>query len=547
MSESIGSADVRPAPAFWLLPGAVALLRAIPFLWTRLAPSGPDQAMLPVGYMPPDLMSYVAFIRQAAERGSVLLQDPYSTAEQSGRFILLLHWLLGQVCRVTGWAPELVLELSRFPLTFAFFAVLWRFLGKLLDNRPDRYCACLLVAFSGGIEGFVKPLEGWMSPLVREQLHAGVWHLYGWNTFAALYNPLWIAGLTLMLVCLGLVLNPRGPATIGQGVRLGGTFCLLFFVHPYSALATLAVAVAAPLCQSIFQRQIDRTRLIRLAAALGPACLLVGLVGRWQVQDPLYRQVSANVLGTLHVPVFWYPLTLGAVGLLAAWGAQRWARQAHPYRYGLLGWIAAVVWLHTSPVLNGYHFICYLHLPLCVLAAGELRRLVERFRAGELAPRWVPAGGLVLVFGSSVFLTFEALGDLSWHNRVPRDYLRVADWLSRQPRQPDDHVLAPPELGNLLPAYTGQHVWVGHWFLTPEYHPRVARWRRWIADAENDLPDGSEVGEELRALIAEERIRYLILPRAVSGRLAGDLPSRIERRVTLGELDVLVLEAQGTG
>jgi hypothetical protein len=232
-----GPASDRPPWAFWLLPLAVAGLRGLPYLWSRLAPAGEGQAILRVGYIPQDFLSYLAFVRQAADQGSVLLHDPFTTEPQGERFVLLLHWLLGQVVRITGGTPDLVLELSRVPLTLAFFAVLWAFLRPILPDRGDRVWACLLIGFSGGVEGFLRPFVRLMPDAVQAPFEGAVWHMYGWNTFESLFNPLWIAGFTLLLLVLGPALAPHGPRDRRAMIVMGTALLLLHVVHPYSALA----------------------------------------------------------------------------------------------------------------------------------------------------------------------------------------------------------------------------------------------------------------------------------------------------------------------
>ena len=61
------------------MPAAIAVLRSIPYLWTYLAQLPAGKAAVHVGYIPRDFLSYVAFIRQAAESGSPFFFDPFTT------------------------------------------------------------------------------------------------------------------------------------------------------------------------------------------------------------------------------------------------------------------------------------------------------------------------------------------------------------------------------------------------------------------------------------------------------------------------------------
>ena len=97
-------------------------------------------------------------------------------------------------------------------LIFLFFGVLWWFLGPVFADRRDRLWACALVGLSGGIEGLLKPLTHLLPDGLNRSFTEGVWHMNGWNTFQALFNPLWIAGLILLLVVLKPIIRPQGPA-----------------------------------------------------------------------------------------------------------------------------------------------------------------------------------------------------------------------------------------------------------------------------------------------------------------------------------------------
>ncbi|MGH7857889.1 MAG: hypothetical protein ACREQY_11215, partial [Candidatus Binatia bacterium] len=235
----------------WLLPLVVVALRAIPYLVARSAAAGPEAEMIPLGYNPKDLLSYVAFQRQLAEDGRWLWVNAFTTEPQSGRFFLLFHALLGATSAATGLGSFTVLELSRIPLTFAFFAVLWRFVARIYDDERTRIVACWLVGLSGGIDFVAKaalPLlpEG-PAALVEQDL----WHLQGWSTFAALHNPLWIAGLTLSLLTLAPILDPVEPPR-SAALRTGLCFFILYWAHPYSAIVVLAVLFGRPLLGRLF-------------------------------------------------------------------------------------------------------------------------------------------------------------------------------------------------------------------------------------------------------------------------------------------------------
>jgi hypothetical protein len=177
----------------------------------------------------------------------------------------------------------------------------------------------------------------------------------------------------------------------------------------------------------------------------------------------------------------------------------------------LWGWAIAVALLHSSPLLQGYHFVFQLYPPICLLAAPALLQCLRAIRGATL-----PAARL-LALGAALFLatpmvTLESVSDLWRRNLLPQEQLDLALRLAELPA---GNVLAPPELGNLIPALAGHRVYVGQWFLTPSYASRARRY--W------SLMNQPARGDALRKLVTEQRIDYLIAPSRSAARLAPEL------------------------
>ena len=242
---------------WWLLPLLVCVLRGLPFLLTLQSDSNPTRAWIPAGYIPKDFLQYVAFLRQVPDQHRSLFVNPFTTEPQDGRFIMLFFLALGWISRVTGLDPFWTLELSRIPMAFFLFSLLARFVGRVFDEPARQRWAFVLVGLSGGLDVLAKLvgplLPAASSAIVTEDL----WHARGWSTFAGLFNPLWIAGLALTLLALEPLLDPA-PATRRNLARLSIALLLLHWVHVYSEIVVLAVAVVYPLITWALGEPIDR-------------------------------------------------------------------------------------------------------------------------------------------------------------------------------------------------------------------------------------------------------------------------------------------------
>ncbi len=490
---------------------------------------------LPIGYIPKDFLAYVAFIRQVAEDGSALLVNPFTTEPQDGRFILLLHQALGIVTGCTGLDPFLVLELSRFPLTVAFFLVLWWFLGPVMAGRRERGWACVLVAFSGGLGFVVRAVAGLLPADTAEVATQDLWQLYGWSTFDAMFNPLWIAGLTLALLALRPLIHPGESATVKDRVLAGSILVLMWFIHSYSTLVVLSITAALVLTEWWSTGRFPYGRARSIAGPIGAAIVVVAAITCWQMQDEVFSSSTRGVFGSQTAPVFWYPLTLAVPGLLALRGWRSWRISCHPWRLPMAAWLLAVALLHSSPVLNGYHFVYALHLPVCILAASAVPAALDWSRT-VIGRRMGPAVLVVLAFSSSLASTIEAVAGVEQESAVPTYAKEIMLGLEGLPV---GNVLAPAQIGNLIPAFTPHRTFVGHWFLTPDFRSKEDEYWRLVRDPRGHLG-------RFRELVENQNIRHLVVPEFAAGAVSSAFPGRLHE-VTRADGLVLLTQAGRDG
>ena len=506
----------RPPLWFWGIPATVALLRALPFLWLKSATPPKGMEFLGLAYIPFDFLSYLSFIRQVGDSASVFFYNAFTTAPQSPRFILLFHWLLGAVSALTGIAPDWVLELSRIPLVFVFFAVLWWFLRPILPDRPERLWACLLIAFSGGIEGFIRPFAGFLPPAMGQILLVDTWDMLGWNTFGSMFNPLWITGLILTLVTFRPVLEPAGTPRPRELFQVGAGIFLTFCVHGYTVVFILGLIACKPVFEQVAGHTMNWGRTIRIGLAAGVSLLLCVAIGHWQSRDEVYRLCSGGLFGNNMASVFWYPITLGVLGVLAIRGFRVWCVHAHPYRYAIAAWILTSTFLHSSPIVAGFKFVYQLHLPLCILAAPVARSLAAEYFGKAGRHRLVSVAVGLLLFATPLNFTVASVLRATRNSVIPADDAGMVRLLSQRSA---GNVLAPPTVGNLIPAFTRHRVWVGQWFLTPGYESKAAEYERLVGDP--------NAYERLDRVLEDQHIAYLV----VSGDRAESLARRLGRRV----------------
>jgi len=523
-SSSLAS---RPWPSwtYWLIPFGVALLGCLPKLWLMIVQPPPGTAFIGVAYLPMDFLAYEAFIRQAASDGAFLLSNPFTTEPQSPRFILLFHWILGQVCALTKLSPGAVLEIARIALVFVVFGVLRWFLRPILTQESDRRWAAMMLDFTGGFESWIQALIPEISDRTEtaNRFAQDTWAAYGWNFLASSFNPLWLVGIVFALVALRYFLAEDALATKRERCIAGLAIFVLYWVHPYSALGTLAIIGIRPCVEWFATGRLNIIAVGRIVLTLLLPLAAIAILVHWQMQDRVYRTSSGGFFGGRDASVFWYPLTLGAVGLMALFGARQWTREMHPYRLAIFGWVLAIAFLHSSPLINGYHFVYLLSVPVCIVAATPVRMVFESSRG------WVKIALAMALFGAPLFIVLGSM-KAAEGNVISADSMQVVMAFNKLPA---GNALVPPPIGNILPARSGHRVWIGHWFLTPEFEERYRAYETMIRD-----PQGFP---GLENLLRENQIRYFVVPTDRAREFVQRLGANVENAVPQGHWTLLTL------
>ena len=348
------------------------------------------------------------------------------------------------------------------------------------------------------------------------------------------YNPLWVAALALTFFTLVPLLRPDGPSGIADAAVLGGGLLALAATHPYSTLVVLAVAVTRPVLGWLVQVPRALAGVTTSLMGLLPALAVIVALAAWQNADAVYRATATGTLGPQALSVFWYPVTLGVTGVFAVRGWRTWLAEANPCALPMAAWTLAVIFLHTSTVLNGYHFVFHLYTPICLAAAPAMVRAWDGARGRPWGMVGAAAVGVLLV-QAPLLLTRKCLAEVESH-RINQTSARVLDVLATMP---GGNVLAPADLGNFVPAYGPHRVYTGHWFLTPQYTER--------ANQALAVATGRTGAAELIALVDAQHLDYLVVATQAAPALASALGARVARTIDAGELTLMVLAGESGG
>ncbi len=384
-----------------------------------------------------DGYSYFAKMYQGWQ-GGWLFHLPYTAETSGGAFFHFYYISMGHIAR---W-----MELS-IPFTYHFFRVagsllllvaLYRFFTMYLQNESARRTAFTLAAVGLGM--------GWLSPLLNT-LTADLWVAEAYPFLSGFTNAHFPLGLALIL----FLALPRQAGFWGAAGTAGLAF-LLGIISPFGVVIALLPWAGAFLWEVGNRREALRA-LIAISVGGLPVLAYDWLAIR---ADPQLAAWDAqNITAS---PVWWDLLiALSPVLLLAVFGWRRAPGQ-------LAGWAALGLALIFIPFELQRRFMLGLYVPLCGLAALGLEavfkgRRAQRVSRGALTLLVLPTPLLILLS------TFAAMASRDVRLYLSPGELAAYTWLA-EAAPADSLVLASPESGLRLPAFTGQRVIYGHPFET---------------------------------------------------------------------------------
>jgi hypothetical protein len=99
--------------------------------------------------------------------------------------------------------------------------------------------------------------------------------------------------------------------------------------------------------------------------------------------------------------------------------------------------------------------------------------------------------------------------------------------------RPAGNAFVPGPLGNVLPAFTSHRVWIGQWFLTPDYAERLQMFDQFTTNPAR--------GQEFREMVRQQQIRYIVVQASRAGFVSEQLQGAVSERTDHGNLALLVL------
>lgn len=430
----------------YLIAGAVLLLLiTLPYLIAQ-ALAGPTTVFGGFLFNPMDGNTYLAKMRQGWA-GNWTFELPYSAEPNPGAYLFLFYLFLGHVSRVLGLSTVVVFHLARVLAAVCLLFALQAFFSTVFVDRPRvTFWAFLFSVFGSGL--------GWLAALFGG-FTSDFWVAEAYPFLSMYSNPHFSLGMAILLWFLTQYFKPFHPRNIPL-LALAGL--LLGIVFPFGVVVAAVVIAGALGYDWLTKKSLPWQTAVVFLLAGGVTVLYQFVVIR---TDPILaawdRQNQTPSPAGWDFLVSFLPLLA-----LAAWGAFQ-AVRSHDRRPALLvGWLALGALLIYFPFNLQRRFIFAYLTPIAGLAAYGVAGLKVKRRT------FLQAGALAIALPTLAIIL--AGGIASARNQDPalmidRSEMDAFTYLSQHGR-PGDLVLATPESGLLVPAYTGLRVLYGHPFET---------------------------------------------------------------------------------
>ncbi len=438
-------------------------LASLPYLVGALA-AGPDRIFTGLQVSPLDGLTYLAKMR-LGYNGEWLFRLLFTPEQGQGVFLFTYFMALGQLARLTGLSLIVVFHLARLIGGFALLWMIYQLIARVTDTIDLRRRAWWIVALSSGV--------GWLAALLGHGDTSDL-TIPESNTFYSLIaNAHFALAAAIMIALILLVLEMRS-FSIGRMALLTGLSLVLAIIQPFAPIAVYTILGVTLLvmwwrdlrthserseAQSKNAFAFPRTQfLAAFIAGLITAPLLLYLYSATQADAVLRAWAQQNQ--TPSPPPLDYMLGYGLLWIFAFFGARQAWRRRSDWDVLLLAWVLVTLPLLYAPFPLQRRLSLGLHVPIAILAAIGLTAIVRA--------KWPRRALIGVMLLTSVFIELALFGGALAHD--PRIYLstneaQALSWL-QQNAPTSVVVLASPEMGGFIPAFSGQRVVYGHPFET---------------------------------------------------------------------------------
>ena len=505
---------------YWGLTFAALLVAVFPYaaLWLKAGDGFVFSGLL---YLPYDGYTYLAKMREGW-MGAWRFTLAYTPHPGRGAYLYLFHIALGHLARLLGLSLPLTYNLARLAGDAAVVWALGRFFGALFPREAfARRFAWAVSLFGLGM--------GWaVLPWAQAVLPMDFWvsEVYPLLTMLTNAHFPWALAAMVVLLTPGKTTWKHAAAALGLallspfGLVLTGLILAFRFAWLYTA-DFLPAAGEGWWDVRRFPAEVRETFWRGVAVAVGGVPYTAYTY--WVTHhDP----VLAGWTAQNNTPLLpWWNMLFALLpwAALALWAV----RKPHPARRLLVLWVAASLLLAVMPTALQRRFLMGVYMPLVGLAVPGWEAVFRRHWWGKAVVALALPSALAMVLWPALgnFTPVSADGEVSILYLTQGEADAMA-WL-REHTPPEAVVLAAPDTGAIIPAWSGRRVLYGHPMETLD----GARYRELVGDFFRRCLKG----DAARAFLHDEGVDYIFVgPRE---RALGGLPIYLPPETVVARFD----------
>lgn len=419
---------------------------------------------------PIDGNSYLAKMYQGYQ-GEIRFRLPYTPEPGEGTYLFLFYLALGHLARVFHLPLILVFHLARIGGAITMAIVLLQFIRRWLGDKQTHAFTLSLMLFGSGM--------GWLG-LFGGLFTMDFWVAEAFPFLAAYSSPHFSLGMAILL---SMFIFSEGKDEKVWGKRqenLVGQFFLYFLasfllatMSPFAVILGLVLLVGLLLISYLIESFVNKPLLSPLqkretltrtfGLTLGGLPLLVYDLVIVRVHPMLKGWDSQNV--TLTPPLWDLLISFSPALLLAIIGVVVLLREKRYSLFFPVFWTLGAFLMAYMPIPLQRRFLFGAYIPIAVLATLGKEYVGARFYQKQRL-----LSSVIFCFSviTNIVILLSGLGAILRHD--PRIFLtrsegKALEWLSLN-SPADSLVIASPEMGLFIPAYTGRRVLYGHPFET---------------------------------------------------------------------------------
>ena len=422
-------------------------LTILPYLYAA-ATAGPGSVFGGFLLNPLDGNSYLAKMREGWD-GVWKFTLPYTANPGDGGYLFLFYIFLGHLSKWINLPLIWTFHIARAAASIFLTISVYVFCQKIFTESRMWAGRCFLwIALGSGMGWLLFPLG---------VISTDLWVPEAYLFLSDYVNPHFPLGLALLLWVF--IWSGQNDARGRILIFVAGVG--LAIVQPFTVVIGAAVLTVMMAWQWIAERRLHWQNLLIFLAGSGP---LIAYQFWIITTDPVLA--GWNAQNQTPSPALWDMLISFSPAVLAACLVFVRYRFWRPTYYQKLAaaWFVCCLVLILFPFSLQRRFLTGFYIPAVILAGIGIPLLISSVKGQRRAFT------AVYLLSIPTMLVVLALGVFGSVNRDERLYLRSSEqealtWMAEN-TPTDSIVLASPETGNFIPAYTGERVLYGHPFET---------------------------------------------------------------------------------